>query len=117
MENLMGCATLCVVAILFVMLVVGSGIGIASALHREDAYGCRVIGKEAVASGDSNNYRVYTENCDTLEVDDSLFAGRWNSSNVYSKIEPGQTYDFHLQGYRIPILSKFKNILEMTPQT
>ena len=84
-------------------------------MHRENAYNCRVIDKEAVASGDSNEYRVYTENCDTLTVSDSLFAQRWDSSNVYAQIQPGQTYDFHLQGYRVPFISQFKNILEVTP--
>ena len=101
--------------LLVVALIGGAVYGVSSALHREDAYNCRVIDKEAVASGDSNEYRVYTENCDTLTVSDSLFAKRWNSSNTYAQIEPGQTYDFYLQGYRVPLISQFKNILEVTP--
>ena len=101
--------------LLVAALIGGTVYGVSSALHREDAYACRVIDKEAVASGDSNEYRVYTENCDTLTVSDSLFAQRWDSSNVYAQIQPGQTYDFHLQGYRVPFISQFKNILEVTP--
>lgn len=73
---------------------------------------CTVINKEAVNMGDGGNqYRVYTEDCGTLAVEDSITQTRFDSADVYAKIEPGKRYEFHVGGYRVGILSSFPNIL------
>lgn len=73
---------------------------------------CTVIGKEAVRSGDGNQYRVYTENCGTLSVQDSISVGRWDSADLYGTIQEGETYEVLTGGYRNGFLSMFPNILE-----
>lgn len=45
-----------------------------------------------------------------FEVTDSLFAWRFNSSDVYAGIEIGKTYIFNVGGYRLPLLSWYPNI-------
>ena len=46
----------------------------------------------------------------SLEVTDSLFRWRFNSSDVYAGIEDGKKYSFEVGGLRIPILSWYPNI-------
>lgn len=74
---------------------------------------CEVTGKDRGA--DDGSYRVYTRECDTLGNEDSLFRGKYNSSNVWQQIEPGHTYRFRIVGSRLPALSQFANILEVQP--
>lgn len=82
-----------------------------SAMNQRDIT-CTVIGKESVPNGDSGNqYRVYTEQCDTLVVEDTISKGRFDSADVYARIEVGKTYLFHVGGYRQGFLSMFPNIL------
>lgn len=73
---------------------------------------CTVVGKEAVRSGDGNQYRVYTEDCGTLSVEDSISVGRWDSADLYGTIKEGETYEVFTGGYRNGFLSMFPNILE-----
>lgn len=67
--------------------------------------------KESVSSGDGHEYRVYTDK-GTFKVGDSLVHLRFNAADVYGKIQKGQTYQCKVYGWRIPLLSGFKNILE-----
>ena len=87
-----------------------------SSMNQQDRI-CTVIDKEAVKSGDGNQYRVYTQECQTLVVEDSLSQGRWNSADVYARIEPGERYEFRTGGYRNGFFSMFPNILEVNEVT
>lgn len=79
---------------------------------------CTITGKESVSvsSSSSNSktheYRVYTEECGTLTVADTLTQGRWDSSEFYSRLKEGETYNMLTGGYRNGFLSMFPNILE-----
>lgn len=76
---------------------------------------CTVTGKESIStssSSKSHEYRVYTEECGTLKVADTLTQGRWDSSEFYSKLEEGEKYNMLTGGYRNGPLSMFPNILE-----
>lgn len=63
---------------------------------------------------DKDKYIVMTELEDgstmVLEVTDALFAGQFDSSDVYAGIKVGNTYKFDVGGYRIPLLSMYQNI-------
>ena len=43
---------------------------------------------------------------------DSPFYFRWDSSDDWSILEIGETYEFDVTGYRIPILSRYRNIID-----
>lgn len=79
---------------------------------------CTVTGKESVsttnASSDmrTHEYRVYTEECGTLKVADTLSYGRWDSSELYSQLKEGETYNILTGGYRNGFFSIFPNVLE-----
>lgn len=73
---------------------------------------CTVAGKESVRTQEGHQYRVYTEECGTLSVQDSLAVGRWDSADFYGTIKEGETYEMLIGGYRNGVLSMFPNILE-----
>ena len=76
---------------------------------------CVVTGKDRTQDSEGNSQaRVYTENCGTLKVADSIVDGQWNSADVYGGIQEGNTYDFNTRGVRIPFLSAFPNIIKVT---
>lgn len=68
-----------------------------------------VTGKERVQSGDTSKYLIFTEG-ETFENTDFLFGGKFNSSDIYGKIEIGSKYRISVGGKRIPILSMYRNI-------
>lgn len=110
-----GAITVVVAIVMFIMVVAAIIMGVIYATERSELTECAVTGKEAVRSNDSNEYRVYTDNCGTLKVGDSIFIGRFDSADVYSRIKENQTYDMKLQGFRLPVFSMFPNIIEATP--
>ena len=65
----------------------------------------------------SQKYLIYTidENgeVDVLEDTDSFPHMKFNSSDIYALLESGQTYTLRVVGYRIPLLSKYQNIIEI----
>lgn len=64
-------------------------------------------------SNDSK-YLVYCKDADgnvvVYEITDSLFYGRFNSSDTYAGIEIGKTYEFTIGGSRNEFLSWYPNI-------
>jgi hypothetical protein len=75
-----------------------------------------VTDKNRVCSGASSGttcqYLIFTSG-GTFKDTDSLVAGKFASSDLYGQIQTGQTYTFHVRGYRIPILSEYPNILSI----
>ena len=61
-------------------------------------------------------YLVFTENeqgeMEVLEVSDSLIAGRFDSSDLYGRIEIGKKYRFKVAGTRNYFFSWYPNIYE-----
>ena len=106
-----GCAAVGLIAI------IGGAtwIGYAQAQH-EETKTCEVVAKESVAKGDNGHeYRVYTENCGTLKVGDSIWKMRFDSADLYGQLVEGETYDMTTIGWRVPFLSWMPNIIEATP--
>lgn len=75
-----------------------------------------VTDKDIKTSGDDSNYLIFTEKSNgeilVMEIDDSLLAGRWDSSNDYAAIEVGETYKFNVGGFRWEFMSWYPNIFE-----
>jgi hypothetical protein len=103
-----------VIALIGIIVTSVIGIGVWSVSYRNMHWAtCHVTGKDR--GGQEGSYRVYTDECDTLGNEDSMFQGKWNSSNVWQQIEVGKTYQFRIVGSRIPVFSQFANILEVKP--
>lgn len=75
-----------------------------------------VIEKESTISGygknTSNRYLIFTKT-ETFENTDEWITGKFNSSDLYSKLKPGKTYYLRVIGWRIPFLSMYRNIIEI----
>lgn len=67
-------------------------------------------------SGDGK-YLIYTKDAEgeieVYEITDSLFSGRFDSSDDYAEIEVGKTYKFDVAGSRVRFLSWYPNIYEI----
>ena len=75
-----------------------------------------VTDKDIKNDSRSSKYLVFVEdengNPATYEITDSLFLGRFDSSDVYAAIEPGEKYQFTVRGSRNEFLSWYPNIYE-----
>lgn len=83
----------------------------------DHSYTVTVTDKERVNKQNESKYLIFgeDENGDVyvFENTDSLLRLKFNSSDIYGKIKEGDTYTFTVIGLRIPILSKYENIIEI----
>lgn len=100
------------IVLMFTAYIGGNVLFVNTDTHLTD---CLVIGKDRTTNTQSSgsDMRIYTENCGTLQVKDSMLLGRFDSADTYAKIEQGKTYNFHTVGWRAPIFSVFPNIIEV----
>ena len=106
--------------IYIVMILIAIAICVVPAIMKvsnPQTYVVTVQSKERVQLNKSNSkYLVYTlddkKESHVFEVTDSLFKLRFDSADVYNKIQPGETYEFTTGGYRIPFFSMYPNIYE-----
>lgn len=102
-----------IIIIILVLAVFLGGSALVS--FNDHTYVVEVTDKERVNYSDSGKYLIYGQednNTLVLENTDSLFRGKFNSSDIYAELEIGKTYEFTVVGYRIPILSYYENIIE-----
>ena len=73
-----------------------------------------VTDKDVKNSNGESKYLVFTKTSDgetaVFEITDALFAGRFNSSDLYAEIEIGKTYKFDVGGTRNELFSWYPNI-------
>lgn len=94
------------------LVVVGIGFGVMNATHTDRKTGCVVTEKDRTKGTDNkSDARVYTKNCGTFKVADSILEGTWTSADTYASIRVGKTYDFKTRGYRVGFFSMFPNIV------
>lgn len=73
--------------------------------------------KERIVTGSgdstSSKYIVYAEG-ETFENTDSMFDGKFNSSDLQGGLERGHTYKCRVNGWRNPFFSMHRNIISCT---
>lgn len=57
--------------------------------------------------------RIYTKECGVLTNKDSWPFLKFDSADIQGKLKQGQVQNFTVEGWRIPFLSKFPNVLEV----
>ena len=64
----------------------------------------------------NSKYLIYgkDENGKTYIFEDTntLFRGKFNSSDVYGALKKGETYELTVIGFRVPILNWYENIID-----
>lgn len=94
--------------VIFVVLIIVGAVGLtASQYMNARTETCTVTDKDRTRTENGSDMRVYTEECGVLKVQDLFFAGEFSSADTFSALKEGETYEFDLSGYRIPLLSAF----------
>lgn len=59
-----------------------------------------------------NNDDLYLVKCGekVYKIEDLLFFGKFNSSDIYASLEVGKTYEIETSGYRLTFFSEYQNI-------
>lgn len=70
---------------------------------------CTVKDKWIKPSSESSKYLVNCGN-EVYEITDLFFKGKFNSSDIYSKMKKGKKYTITTTGYRIRFFSMYKNV-------
>jgi hypothetical protein len=81
-----------------------------------DTVTVQVTDKDRITTRDSDGnqdskYLIFTET-ETFENTDSLFAWKFDSSDVYGRIQEGDICRFRVNGWRNQFFSSYRNILE-----
>ncbi len=76
-----------------------------------------VSDKERITQSDGENgissfYLVYTDK-GTFKLEDDIFRGNWESSDVYGSLKTDSTYTFTTSGYRFGFFSMYPNIINV----
>lgn len=65
---------------------------------------------ERVNDRESSKYLVFT-NGETFQNTDTIWHGKWNSSDIHGRLQPGKSYRLKVNGFRVPFLSWYRNVL------
>lgn len=106
-------------SIIVIAIVIGLVVGIAGSFN-DHTYIITVTDKERITeqNGDDidSKYLIYGTDKKgqdyVFENTDSLFRGKFNSSDVYGSIEKDKTYEVTVVGYRVQFLSWYENIIK-----
>ncbi len=69
-----------------------------------------VTGKERIVTRDNSYYLVFTET-EVFKNADNIFFFKFHSSDVQGQLRAGETYTVKVNGFRVPFLSMYRNIL------
>ena len=95
-----------------ITIIAAIGLNVYSASHTE-AMTCTVTGKDRTqkSGSSSSEMRVYTSECGTLKIAESLLDARWDSADLYGSLREGTRYEMTTRGVRVPFFSMFPNII------
>lgn len=112
-EDNISCA---IFSIIFAFFIVMSLVVSPTIAYNTDTYITKTVKKsERVQGRDANSgakYLIFTED-EVLENTDTVWYWKYNSSDIYSLIEPGKTYKFRVYGFRIYFFSWYRNIISV----
>lgn len=98
--------------ILAIVLVIGLLVGYPMLLYSTEEKQTITISEKWVKYQDeTQKYHVSDENGNVYEVTDELLYLTFDASNRYANLKEGNTYTVTTVGWRIPILSMYKNIV------
>lgn len=89
--------------------------------YNDTTYTVTVTDKERIHNNNSSKYLVFTTDKagDTLVFEnvDTIFRGKFNSSNIQGQLKVGEKYNITVVGYRVPLLSMYQNIIKVEDAT
>lgn len=105
-----------------VVFVVGSFIAAPIISHTtKDTAIVTIEDKERVTKDQDSYYLVWTqvqnedgtETAEVFTVTDDAAQWHFNASDIYGQLKEGQTYEVTVNGWRIPLVSAYRNILSV----
>jgi len=81
----------------------------------EDFVTVTINDKERVVNGESSRYLVFTD-VETFANSDDLRVGKFDSSDLYGRLQPGARYRLRVYGWRWPFFSTYRNIISAEQQ-
>jgi hypothetical protein len=104
--------------VIAVLIAVGVLIAVATGYFDREMVTTTVLDKERVCDSDADGnatcqYLIFTEN-GTYRLTDSIFAGRFSSSDAYGRIKRCHRYEIESYGFRFGLTSTYPNITEVT---
>lgn len=72
----------------------------------------QVVKTERVTEGQSSTYLVFTPG-ETFQNADNIMYWKFNSSDLYGQLREGETYRAKVNGFRVPVFSMYRNILQV----
>lgn len=102
-------------SIIVIAIVIGLIVGIVGSFN-DHTYAITVTDKERITDDIDSKYLIYGTDKKgqdyVFENTDSLFRGKFNSSDVYGSIKKDKTYEVTVVGYRVQFLSWYENIIK-----
>lgn len=96
---------------LILLILIGLGFGYAEIYRStEHQTTIKLTDKQRITSKNSGYYLIYTAG-PTYTIKDTFVFGRFNSSDLYGHLQVGKTYNCEVAGWRIPLFSKYQNII------
>lgn len=97
--------------------VLALGGGVVWTFGSDEVVTVTVTEKERVTESDSDGkvssrWLVFCEG-EVFQVSDVGLRGYWSASDTYRKLEAGNTYSVLVHGWRWPLFSTYRNILEV----
>ncbi len=99
--------------VVLLLALTAMGIYLIALFNSKETISITVRDKERVcSSADDCDYLIFAEE-GVYKNADAVLALKFNSSDLYNKLQPGQTYQVDVWGFRQPLLSMYPNILEV----
>ena len=99
-----------IVSILIAIAVIGGSVILAYSTVDNETI--TIKDKERIQDGTSSYYLIFTDD-EVFKNVDTMFFWKFDSSDVYNKLEVGKTYNVEVNWFRIPFLSAYRNILQI----
>ena len=102
----------CIVIVIGYIVAAIAGLGML--IESEDTI---TVEERVGAHGENGIYLIITEEGETFTVQDNILKLKFDASDRYAAIKPGVRYHVTCTGWRVQILSWYRNVIESTPVT
>lgn len=103
--------TMVVIAIILVVcMCIGAVKLISIEYSNKETIQIEVKDKYIKRSGEHDTYMVVDSNNTTYQITDLAFIGKFNSTDIYNRLDIGQTYTVEVTGIRNNFMSWYRNI-------
>lgn len=98
-----------ILVVLIIVLLISVPVGVY--VSTIDSLEIEINDKERIVDGEDSKYLIFTED-EVFENTDSIFFFKFNSSDFYNAFTVGERYEIKVVGLRIPVLSRYRNIVD-----